>query len=85
MPMIYCIGGPNDGQPVNTDPVMPSLAITNPATGQTGEYVLRTYENTGPTGNIEKNRFYVFRDLQEDDAHQRAIDLGEAIRRKDLG
>lgn len=81
MPTIYCIGGPNDGQPVDTDPLMPNLAIDNPKTGQQGKYTLRTYQNTGPTGNVETNTFYVSVDLQEDEAHQRAIDLGESIRR----
>lgn len=81
MPTIYCIGGPNDGQPVNADPLTPNVAIDNGGAGQNGMYVLRTYENTGPTGDVETNTFYVSVDLQEDDAHQRAIDLAESIRR----
>lgn len=81
MPTIYCIGGPNDGQPVKFDPAPTDLVIDNPKTGLQGKYLLRTYENTGPTGDVERTTFYVFDDLQEDEAHQMAIDLGESIRR----
>lgn len=80
MPTIYCIGGPNDGQPVKIDPAPTDLVIENSKSGQQGKYLLRTYENAGPTGDVERNTFYVFADLDEDDAHQRAIDLGETIR-----
>lgn len=80
MPEIFCVGGAFDGQSVETDPVMPFLAMQNPKTGEASRYELKTFESRSPGGEPEQTRFYFSVDLSAADALQRATDLNEKIR-----